>query len=129
IAGIDCCALANNHVLDWGGSGLVETLETLHGAGIASAGAGRARDEAQAPAELPLARGGRILVYSLGVEDSGIPPSWEAGADRPGVDLLAGLSPQGAERLGERIGAAKRPGDVVVASIHWGGNWGHRIPP
>src|SRR5439155_23713309 len=129
IAGIDCCVLANNHVLDWGASGLVETLESLRGAGVASAGAGRDREEAQAPAEVPLARGGRVLVYSLGAEDSGIPPSWEATADHPGVDFLADLSPKGAERLGERIDAAKRPGDVVVASIHWGGNWGYRIPP
>ena len=28
-AAINCCALANNHVLDWGRSGLLETLETL----------------------------------------------------------------------------------------------------
>ena len=26
---IDCCVLANNHVLDWGYSGLEETLDTL----------------------------------------------------------------------------------------------------
>ena len=29
-AGIDCCVLANNHVLDWGRRGLLDTLET-HG--------------------------------------------------------------------------------------------------
>lgn len=29
VAKVDCCVLANNHVLDWGRSGLVETLETL----------------------------------------------------------------------------------------------------
>jgi poly-gamma-glutamate synthesis protein (capsule biosynthesis protein) len=28
-AKIDCCSLANNHVLDWGYSGLVETIATL----------------------------------------------------------------------------------------------------
>ena len=27
-AGIDCCVLANNHVLDWGRPGLIETLST-----------------------------------------------------------------------------------------------------
>jgi poly-gamma-glutamate synthesis protein (capsule biosynthesis protein) len=40
-AGIDCCALANNHVLDWGYEGLAETLATLDRAGIKHAGAGR----------------------------------------------------------------------------------------
>ena len=29
VAGIDCCVLANNHVLDWGYPGLTETLTTL----------------------------------------------------------------------------------------------------
>ena len=26
------------------------------------------------------------------------------------------------------MGKVKQPGDIVVASIHWGGNWGDRIP-
>ncbi len=33
-AGIDFCSLANNHVLDWGREGLVETLHSLEDAGI-----------------------------------------------------------------------------------------------
>jgi poly-gamma-glutamate capsule biosynthesis protein CapA/YwtB (metallophosphatase superfamily) len=45
---IDCCALANNHVLDWGRAGLVETLEILARAGIRTAGAGRDLGAAQA---------------------------------------------------------------------------------
>jgi hypothetical protein len=28
-AGLDCCVLANNHVLDWGPAGLIETLDVL----------------------------------------------------------------------------------------------------
>ena len=37
-ADITCCVLANNHVLDWGYRGLAETLDTLHRAGIGTAG-------------------------------------------------------------------------------------------
>lgn len=33
-ARIDCCVLANNHVLDWGQTGLLETLDTLARADI-----------------------------------------------------------------------------------------------
>jgi poly-gamma-glutamate synthesis protein (capsule biosynthesis protein) len=33
-ANIDCCVLANNHVLDWGYAGLSETLVSLRQAGI-----------------------------------------------------------------------------------------------
>ncbi|HEX9877896.1 MAG TPA: CapA family protein, partial [Gammaproteobacteria bacterium] len=40
-AGIDCCVLANNHVLDWGREGLLETLDAVKQAGIKTAGAGR----------------------------------------------------------------------------------------
>src|SRR5262249_33320603 len=39
-AKINACALANNHVLDWGYDGLSETLKNLDAAGIAHAGAG-----------------------------------------------------------------------------------------
>ena len=42
-AAIDCCVLANNHVLDWGRAGLSETLATLTHLGIKTAGAGRDR--------------------------------------------------------------------------------------
>src|SRR5204862_7200895 len=41
VARPDVCALANNHVLDFGQSGLPETLDTLSGAGLPPAGAGR----------------------------------------------------------------------------------------
>lgn len=127
-AGIDCCALANNHVLDWGEAGLLETLDALHGAGLRTAGAGRTRDEAEAPAELPARSGGRILVYSLGTADSGIPAAWAATAARPGLDFLAELSEHSAQRLADRVCAMRCPGDLVVISIHWGGNWGYRVP-
>ena len=49
-AKVDCCALANNHVLDWGYRGLAETLAALRGAGIRTAGAGRDEAVAAAPA-------------------------------------------------------------------------------
>jgi poly-gamma-glutamate capsule biosynthesis protein CapA/YwtB (metallophosphatase superfamily) len=125
-AGIDCCVLANNHVLDWGRPGLLETLETLARAGIATAGAGRDREEAEAPAVLEAPGKGRVLVYGFGCSSSGIPRQWAA-ERRPGVNLLPDLSPQTARRLGERVRAARRAGDLVVASIHWGGNWGYEV--
>ncbi|MEX1203898.1 MAG: CapA family protein [Dongiaceae bacterium] len=128
-AGIDCCVLANNHVLDWGPAGLLETLATLDRASIASAGAGRDLDWAAAPAELPLAGGGRVLVFAFGSVTSGIPADWAAGPARPGVNLLADLSPRTAARIAGEVAALRRPGDIVVASIHWGSNWGYRVPP
>jgi poly-gamma-glutamate capsule biosynthesis protein CapA/YwtB (metallophosphatase superfamily) len=126
-AGIDCCVLANNHVLDWGYAGLRETLDTLAAAGLRTAGAGRTLAEATAPAVLAVP-GGRVLVFGLGSDTSGIPDAWAATATRPGVHLLPDLSDATAARIATMVQAAKRPGDVAIASIHWGSNWGFGVP-
>jgi poly-gamma-glutamate capsule biosynthesis protein CapA/YwtB (metallophosphatase superfamily) len=128
-ARVDCCVLANNHVLDWGRAGLVQTLDTLHQAGIRTTGAGRGAAEAWAPAILDVARAGRVLVFGFGERSSGIMGDWAAGADRSGVSLLDDLSERTADAVAARICAAKRPGDIAVASIHWGGNWGFEVTP
>lgn len=127
-AGIDCCVLANNHVLDWGQSGLLDTLATLRRLDIRAAGAGRDLNEAAAPAVLDLAGQGRVLVFSYATATSGTPPRWAARPQRPGVNFLADLSAANAGRVAEQIAGARRPGDVVVVSIHWGPNWGYEIP-
>ena len=126
-AGIDCCVLANNHVLDWGYAGLAETLETLHRANLKTAGAGRDETEAAAAAVLTTIKG-RVLVFSFGTASSGIPPQWAATAGRPGVNLLADFSDATLRQIAAQVKAVKRSGDVVVASIHWGGNWGYAVP-
>lgn len=127
-AKIDCCALANNHVLDWGYAGLQDTLAALAKAGVKSAGAGRNRKEAEAPAVIGIAGKGRVLVFALGSATSGIPWAWAASASKPGVNLIDERSEDAIRRLGSHVKAIKRPRDIVVASIHWGGNWGYDIP-
>ncbi len=126
-AKIDCCVLANNHVLDWGHPGLAETLDTLQRAGLRTAGAGRDQADAAAPAVLASGRG-RVLVFAFGTANSGIPPDWAAGAGMPGVNLLPDLSAVTLGAVADQVRAARRAGDVVVASIHWGGNWGYEVP-
>ncbi|MCC6610515.1 MAG: CapA family protein [Burkholderiales bacterium] len=127
-AKIDCCTLANNHVLDWGRRGLAETLATLRAAGIRTAGAGRNADEAAAPASIALPGGGRVLVFAYGLESSGIGAAWAAGRDRAGVSFLPNFSMRTVDEIARSVRAAKSEGDIVVASIHWGGNWGYAIP-
>ena len=127
-AGIDCCVLANNHVLDWGEAGLIETLETLKAANIKMAGAGRNQAQAEAPAILEASGKGRVLIFSFGDVSSGVPPSWTASETRPGINLIPNLSTATAERIAKRLRALRKPGDVVIASIHWGANWGYEIP-
>lgn len=127
-AGIDCCALANNHVLDWSQPGLEETLDTLRDANIRFAGAGHDAEEASAPAEFDLPGSGTLRVYSAGSSDSGVDRNWAARADRPGVNHLDRLDPSATRMVEQRIEAEKQPGDLAVASIHWGGNWGYDVP-
>lgn len=43
--GIDCCALANNHITDAGPVGVVDTIQALEKAGIQHVGAGRSEEE------------------------------------------------------------------------------------
>jgi poly-gamma-glutamate synthesis protein (capsule biosynthesis protein) len=127
-ADIECCALANNHVLDWGYPGLAETLDTLRKAGIKTTGAGANIHEARAPALMPISGKARVLVFSFGSETSGIPWSWDATVDKPGVNLLPDFSLKTVRDIRDHIGRLKRTGDIVVASIHWGGNWGYQVP-
>lgn len=127
-AGIDCCVLANNHVLDWGRGGLLETLATLAGAGLRTAGAGEDLEQARAPAILE-AGGARVLVHAFGTIDSGIPRHWAAGVRRPGVHLLPDLSAATVSSVRRLMARSRRPGDLVVASIHWGPNWGYEVAP
>lgn len=127
-ARLDCCVLANNHVLDWGAAGLLETLATLRAAGVATAGAGRDESEAAAAAVLESPGAPRVLVFAFGSPSSGVEPAWQAKADRAGVFFLGELTERTAEILAQRIRAERRPGDVVIVSIHWGGNWGYHVP-
>jgi poly-gamma-glutamate capsule biosynthesis protein CapA/YwtB (metallophosphatase superfamily) len=125
----DCCVLANNHVLDWGQAGLLETLEVLARAGIPVAGAGRDLTAVQAPAVLGAPGGGRVLVFAFGFGDSGIPRRWAAGPDRPGVHRLPDFSRRTLDAVGRLVAAHKRSSDLAIASVHWGSNWGFEIPP
>jgi poly-gamma-glutamate capsule biosynthesis protein CapA/YwtB (metallophosphatase superfamily) len=127
-AGIDCCALANNHVLDWGYAGLRETLQSLHQAGMHTAGAGANSREAMSPAVMTLDGDRRVLVFSMGSTSSGIGRAWSAAAEKPGVWLLPDLSRASLDAVAGQVAALKQPGDIVIASIHWGGNWGYEIP-
>jgi poly-gamma-glutamate capsule biosynthesis protein CapA/YwtB (metallophosphatase superfamily) len=128
VARSDVCTLANNHVLDFSYPGLVDTVDALRAAGIRATGAGCDLSDAQCPAIVDLAEERRVIVFSLGSETSGIPPVWAATRERAGIDFLEDLSNASADRVLERVNRVARRGDVVIASIHWGSNWGYDVP-
>ena len=127
-AEIDCCVLANNHVLDWGRAGLLDTLATLKRVRIKTSGAGNDLDAASAPAVFEVAGKGRVLVFSYASTTSGTPTDWAATPDAPGVNLLPEPPKAGAALACEQIMRVRQSDDVVVVSIHWGSNWGHDVP-
>jgi poly-gamma-glutamate capsule biosynthesis protein CapA/YwtB (metallophosphatase superfamily) len=124
----DVCVLANNHVLDFGRTGLAETLDALAAAGLPAVGAGPDAAHAWQPAAVPVPGGGRAVIFACGAASSGIPPHWASTGTRPGVAFLPGLSDAAADDLISQIQAVRQPGDVLVASIHWGSNWGYDVP-
>jgi poly-gamma-glutamate capsule biosynthesis protein CapA/YwtB (metallophosphatase superfamily) len=127
-AEIDCCVLANNHVLDWGHAGLIDTLQVLEEHGIRVVGAGRDAAQASAPAILDVAGKGRVVVIAFACPSSGVPADWAATQDHPGINLLGDLSTATAANIAQDLESARKPGDIIVASIHWGPNWGYAIP-
>lgn len=121
VAKPDVCCLANNHILDFGAEGLAETLDALSRAGVPAVGAGLTATDAARPAIVPT-DDRRVIVFSFGSTSSGVPAGWAATQDRPGVALLPSSS-----EVVARVKRFKRPGDVVVLSVHWGSNWGYDV--
>jgi poly-gamma-glutamate capsule biosynthesis protein CapA/YwtB (metallophosphatase superfamily) len=118
----DVCALANNHILDFGYQGLTDTLRTLEDAGIRSAGAGLDAENAERPAVA-----GHVVIASCGTGSSGIPRAWAATGRRPGVAYLPDMTDRTADTLADRVLAVKGLDDVGVVSVHWGSNWGYDV--
>jgi poly-gamma-glutamate capsule biosynthesis protein CapA/YwtB (metallophosphatase superfamily) len=116
-ARLDACALANNHLLDFGVHGLTDTLDTLAGAGLATSGAGRTREQARRPVRV-----NGVVLTACAATSSGVPADWAATEQRPGVDLLADLRAATADTIATRARDAASCGDLVIVSIHWGAN-------
>lgn len=126
-AGVNCCALANNHILDWGRAGLLDTLDTLERLRIRTSGAGRNLAEAWAPAVFDIAGKGRALVYSCASVTSGAPLAWAAQPNAPGIALLPDSTERSVALIAGEISRERREADAVILSLHWGGNWGYDI--
>jgi poly-gamma-glutamate synthesis protein (capsule biosynthesis protein) len=127
VAALDACVLANNHVLDFGREGLLDTLATLDALSIGHAGAGRDSREAEAPAVIDRGARGRVLLFALASPSAGVPREWAATETDPGVWLLPELSRREALQLGRAIAPHVRARDIVVVSLHWGPNWGFEL--
>ncbi|HZZ37233.1 MAG TPA: CapA family protein [Caulobacteraceae bacterium] len=124
----DACALANNHVMDFGRSGLTETLASLKGGGLKPVGAGTDLLAARAPAVIEAPGRAKVAVIAMGAPSSGIPRDWAAAPARPGVNLTD-LSTLDAAAAKQSFETGQADGALRIVSIHWGPNWGYEITP
>ncbi|MGF9698310.1 CapA family protein [Paenibacillus sp. MABNR03] len=111
-AGFDAVNLANNHILDQGVEGLVDTLTYLQEYGMAHTGAGMNKEEAYAPAYLE--RKG-IKIALLGFSRVVPEASWKAEGNRAGV--AEAYNSTGAVSA---IQEARQKADLVIVIAHWG---------
>jgi poly-gamma-glutamate synthesis protein (capsule biosynthesis protein) len=110
-AGFSVLTLANNHILDYGAAGLVDTLDILKREQLAATGAGTTLSEARTPAILT--RAGRriaVLAYSLTQ-----PVAFFAGTSH------AGTAPAYGRHVTADIRRARQQADLVIVAFHWGG--------
>lgn len=127
VARPDLCVLANNHVMDFGVAGLIETLGTLDAAGVATVGAGRDLEEARAPVVLTAGER-QVLVFAVGMTSSGVPADWSATHGQAGVHVVDEPTGSAATSLAAEIERQAHADDIVILSVHWGSNWGYDIP-
>src|SRR5206468_3400070 len=107
--GLDLLSVANNHTMDCGRAGLVETMATLQGKGLRWCGAGPTRAEAEAATVFTI-RGLRIAF--VGFCDF-LPEGSFLRDDRPTIAFASDTA------LRASVSAARRQADVVVVSCHW----------
>ena len=88
--GIDMVSVANNHSMDFGWSGLRDSLHLLDDAGIAYAGGGRSLSEARQAGYLRTPKGVIALVAAASTfkPNAGANDAFEDVPARPGISLL-----------------------------------------
>ncbi|MDF9839401.1 MULTISPECIES: CapA family protein [unclassified Paenibacillus] len=139
-SGIDVVTIANNHALDYGAEGLLETINVMKEIHIPTVGGGINLEEAASPVFIEK-EGVRFAVFGFA---STLPTGYAAGPDRPGtapirahssffldnmtLDEQPGISPWVETRVNEqdlayacsRVAEAKKQADIVIVNIHWG---------
>lgn len=125
--GFTVVSLANNHTMDYGASGLLDTLAALKAADLGYCGAGADLGQARAPfyVSLPQARVGLVAYSEIA------PLGSKATLHSPGIAWFA--YPPGAsdrERILGSVRQARSAGaDLVVVSLHWGKESSTEVEP
>ena len=127
-AGITYVSLANNHTLDFGVEGLVETVETLSSNNIQFAGAGRSPAEAQRPATVPLTlwHGSESYPSNHTVDifsASDHPRDWGSVPSFHLIDYTAKTKARLKDLVTRHSNVQSQPSSIRIFSVHWGPNY------
>lgn len=114
-AGVDAVSVANNHGMDYGTTGLQDTLEAGRAAGLPVLGAGDDVDDAFRPLRLEPQGVPVSVIAATDVLDSSLQTAWTATATRPGL-----ASTKDSDRLLRDVRSEAQAGRVVVVVLHWG---------
>lgn len=142
-AGFHAMSLANNHAMDYGARGLLDTLETMEMAGVPIVGAGADLERSLRPWSGTV-NGVKVAVVGLA---STVPTGFAAGPGRPGIAPVrvhvsyavdgalneeqpgtppwvhTRVDPGDAEQALQIVRAARDAADIVIVHMHWG------VPP
>jgi len=120
-AGFNVLSFANNHAVDYGTEGLLDTLDTLARAGILQTGAGRNAAEAHAPAIMTV-KGLRVafLAY-VNTPNDGV-SGWQARGMEAGASK-AGVAWGTADGVRRDVVAARAHADLVIVAVHAGAEY------
>lgn len=118
--GVDIVSLANNHAYDYGEQSLTDTMSTLEEADILYYGAGHNLDEAMTPVYFEIE--GKTIAYVAAsrAEKNRMTP--QATEDAPGILLCYDT-----ELFIQTIKDAKEKSDYVIAYVHWGTEFTHKL--
>ncbi len=123
-AGFSVVTLANNHAMDYGAVGLIDTIDALDAAGVRHAGAGVNALQTHIPAIIEK-NGLRVafLAYVATPDEGGgfSIRAWEAGASTPGIALGTTAA------IAADVTAARRIADFVIVAVHAGDEY-HNTP-
>ena len=147
-AGFHAFSVANNHTMDFGPEGMLQTLTNLKRVGLGASGGGRNIQEARKP--VILEQDG-VKLALLSYSSVFMPGSSPAGENKPGMATVSvntsyqipgnifynpGVPPriittpnrEDVEKMLEDVREAKAQADLVVVNWHWGSSkWANSI--
>lgn len=116
-AGVDVVSLANDHALDYGPSGMSDTLAAIEASDVAAIGIGENRSEAFTPYTAAI-RGVSIAIFgATQILDEDAIETWVATDEQAGVAWARGRERQQLERA---VAAVANSFDIVIVYLHWG---------